>query len=230
MLAPNIGSPLDNLLLSALPRAAFELLAPHMLSKQIEQGVVLLETGDETDQVYFPHSGMLSLLMVLNDGQSIETSTVGREGAVGAMGGLGLYISQVRVVVQLPMAVTQIPAAAFRKAVDQSVAIRDLCMRYNDVLLLQARVTAACNAVHNINARFCHWLLQSSDRAQSDSVPLTQEFIADMLGVRRTSVTDVASQIQKTGSISYSRGLITILDRPALEKISCECYRKLRGK
>ena len=230
MLAPNIGTPLDNLLLAGLPRSAFELLAPHMSSKQIAQGVVLLEAGDETDQVYFPHSGMLSLLMVLNDGQSIETSTVGREGAVGAMGGSGLYISQVRVVVQLPMGVTQISAGSFRKAVNQSVFIRDVCMRYNDVLLLQARVTAACNAVHHIDARFCHWLLQSSDRAQSDSVPLTQEFIAEMLGVRRTSVTEVAGQIQKTGSISYSRGMITIIDRPAVEKMSCECYRKLRGK
>lgn len=228
MLAPNIGVPLDNLLLSALPRAEFDLLAPHLSSRQIVQGTVLLEPGEETDQIYFPHSGMLSLLVVLNDGISIETSTVGREGVVGAMGGLGLYRSQVRVVVQLPMGVTKIPAAAFRKVVGLSSVIRDLCVRYNDVLLLHARVTAACNAVHHVDARFCRWLLQSADRAQSDAIPLTQEFIAEMLGVRRTSVTEVAGRIQKTGAISYTRGLISILDRPAIEHIACECYRLLQ--
>ena len=229
MLAPNIGEPLDNLLLSRLPLAEFGLLAPFMSSKQIAQGAVLLEPGDETDYVYFPHSGMLSLLVVLSDGISIETSTVGREGVAGAMSGLGLYKSHVRVVVQLPMGVTKIPALAFRKVVQSSPVIRDLCIRYNDALLLHARVTAACNAVHHIDARFARWLLQSADRAQSDSVPLTQEFIAEMLGVRRTSVTEVAGRIQKTGAISYTRGLISILDRPAVERMSCECYRMLQS-
>ena len=229
MLAPYIGEPLDNLLLSHLPFAEFGLLAPHMSSKQIAQGTVLLEAGDETDYVYFPDSGMLSLLIVLNDGISIETSTVGREGVVGAMGGLGLYTSHVRVVVQLPMGVTTITASAFRKVARGSPVIRDLCVRYNDVLLLHARTTAACNAVHHVEARFCRWLLQSADRAQSDVVPLTQDFIAQMLGVRRTSVTDVASKIQKTGAISYSRGLISIHDRPGLERMSCECYRALQS-
>ena len=229
MLSPNPGIPLDNKLLSLLPRDQMDLLTPHMTTKQLPQGQVLLEAGEEFDHVYFPHSGMLSLLVVLRDGKSIEVATVGREGVVGAMAGLGLYKSSVRVVVQLSMAVTRIDAAQFRKAVDHSDAVRDLCIRYNEVLLLHARVTAACNAVHSVEARFCRWLLQSADRAESDTVQLTQDFLAEMLGVRRTSVTDVASQIQKIELITYSRGVIRIVDRKALEGFACECYQTLKG-
>jgi CRP-like cAMP-binding protein len=207
-----------------------DLLAPHMTTKQLPQGQVLLEAGEEFDHVYFPHSGMLSLLVVLRDGKAIEVATVGREGVVGAMAGLGLYKSSVRVVVQLPMAATRIAATKFRKAVDHSDAVRDLCIRYNEVLLLQARVTAACNAVHPVEARFCRWLLQSADRAESDTVQLTQEFLAEMLGVRRTSVSDVASHIQKLGPITYTRGVIRIVDREALEGFACECYQTLQGQ
>jgi len=227
MLSPNPGVPLDNKLLSALPRKQLELLAPHLSTRELAQGMVLLEAGEEFDRVYFPHSGMLSLLVVMRDGKGIEVATVGREGVVGGMAGLGLYRSQVRVVVQLPMAVTMITAPQFRKAVDNSAEVRDLCLGYNEVLLQQARVTAACNALHPVEARFCRWLLQSADRAESDRVQLTQEFLAEMLGVRRTSVTEVASNIQRLGAITYSRGVIHIVDRAALERLACECYRTL---
>jgi CRP-like cAMP-binding protein len=210
-----------------LPRNQLDLLAPHLSTKQLAQGVVLLEAGEEFDRVYFPHSGMLSLLAVLRDGKGIEVATVGREGVVGAMAGLGLYKSLVRVVVQLPMAATMITASQFRKAVTSSGEVRDLCLGYNEVLLQQARVTAACNAVHPVESRFCRWLLQAADRAESDTVELKQEFLAEMLGVRRTSVTDVAGAIQKQGAITYSRGVIHILDRVALEGLACECYRTL---
>jgi len=170
---------------------------------------------------------MLSLLAVLRDGKAIETATVGREGVVGAMAGFGLYRSLVRVMVQLPMAVSKISATQFRKAAANSAAIRMMCVQYNEVLLSQARITAACNATHLVEARFCRWLLQSADRAASDTLTLTQELIAEMLGVRRTSVTEVATKIQDTGAIHYSRGVIKILDRPALEEMSCECYQTL---
>lgn len=230
MLSPNPGVPLDNKLLAALPRALMDLLTPHMSTKELAQGLVLLEAGEEFDHVYFLHSGMLSLLVVLQDGKAIEVATVGREGVVGAMAGLGLYRSSVRVVVQLPVAATIIPASQFRRAVDNSAAVRDLCIRYNEVLLLQARVTAACNAVHPVEARFCRWLLHSADRAESDTVDLTQEFLSEMLGVRRTSVSDVASHIQKMGCITYSRGVIKIVDRNALQSLSCQCYQTLKGQ
>lgn len=223
----NSGRPLNNKLLVALRRDQFDLLVPNLTTVSLQQGEVIAEPGDEFDHIYFPESGMLSLLAVLRDGKAIETATVGREGVVGAMAGLGLYKSLVRVVVQLPMMVSKIPASQFRKAASRSEAMRNMCIQYNEVLLSQARVTAACNALHVVEARFCRWLLQSADRAGSDTVALTQEFLAEMLGVRRTSVTEVASKIQAAGAINYSRGQITILKRSTLEKMSCECYQTL---
>jgi CRP-like cAMP-binding protein len=219
--------PLDNILLAALPRDQFDRLLPNLSTVVMQQGVVLYESGDEVDQVYFPQYGMLSLLAVLRDGKAIETATVGREGVVGAMAGLGLYKSLVRVVVQLPVACSKIAATHFRTVAATSDPVRNLCIRYNEVLLSQARVTAACNALHSIEARFCRWLLQSADRAASDTINLTQELLAEMLGVRRTSVTEVASKVQAAGVISYSRGVIKILDRDALLRMSCECYETL---
>ena len=222
-----VGLPLDNKLLASLPRGDFDRLLPHVSTVPLQQGSVVIEAGDEVDQIYFPHFGMLSLLAVLRDGKAIETATVGREGVVGAMAGLGLYKSLVRVVVQMPMACSKIPATHFRTIAATSDPLRNLSIRYNEVLLSQARVTAACNALHSIEARFCRWLLQCADRAASDTVPLTQEFLAEMLGVRRTSVTEVASKVQSAGAISYSRGIIKILDRAALMRLSCECYDTL---
>jgi CRP-like cAMP-binding protein len=223
----NPGLAVDNRLLASLPRDHFDRLLPHLSTVSLPQGDVLVEAGDEVDQIYFPHYGMLSLLAVLRDGKAIETATVGREGVVGAMAGLGLYKSLVRVVVQMPSACSKIAAPHFRTVVAGSDPVRNLCIRYNEVLLSQARVTAACNALHSIEARFCRWLLQSADRAGGDTVVLTQEFLAEMLGVRRTSVTEVATKVQNAGVITYSRGVIRILDRPALLRMSCECYETL---
>jgi len=223
----NVGLALDNKLLASLPRDHFDRLSPYLTTVSLPQGEVLTESGEEVDQIYFPHYGMLSLLAVMRDGKAIETATVGREGVVGAMAGLGLYKSLVRVVVQMPVVCSRIPAPQFRTVAAGSDPIRHLCIRYNEVLLSQARVTAACNALHSIEARFCRWLLQSADRAAGDTVNLTQEFLAEMLGVRRTSVTEVASKIQGAGVIAYSRGVIKILDRAALLRTSCECYQTL---
>jgi CRP-like cAMP-binding protein len=193
----------------------------------LPQGVVLVEAGNEVDQIYFPHDGMLSLLAVLRDGKAIEPATAGREGVVGAMAGLGLYKSLVRVAVQMPLACSKIAATHFRTVATASDPVRDLCIRYNEVLLSQARVTAACNALHAIEARFCRWLLQSADRASSDTLAPTQEFLAEMPDVRRTSVTEVASNMQAAGVIAYSRGAIKILDRATLMRMSCECCETL---
>src|SRR3981081_1425850 len=128
----------------------------------------------------------------------------------------------------MPMACSRIAATHFRNAAATSDPVRNLCIRYNEVLLEQAQVTAACNALHSIEARFCRWLLQSRDRAESDTIALTQEFLSEMLGVRRTSVTEVASKVQAAGAISYTRGVIKIIDLKALKIISCECYETLR--
>ena len=220
-------SPLDNKLLSALPRAQYSLLAPHLATVSLESGAVLFEPGDKVDHVYFPHSGMLSLLAVMRDGKAVETATVGREGVVGAMAGLRPHNWFVRVVVQMPTRASKIASHNFRTVVATSEQLRNLCIEYNEVLLSQARVIAACNALHSVEARLCRWLLQSADRANSDRVALTQEFLAEMLGVRRTSVTAVAKTLHDQGVLNYSHGVIHILDRHKLEQTSCECYQTL---
>ena len=226
VIAPIFGSH-PNHLLAKLSDSDMGRVSQHLAVVTLKQGHVIHGAGDEVEHVYFPHSGMVSLLAVMHSGKAIETATVGREGVVGAMAGLGLYKSMVRAVVQLPMVSTRISAARFRQAVDASMAVERTCTRYNDVLLSQARVTAACNALHPVDARFCRWLLQSADRTESTTVALTQERLSEMLGVRRTSVTEVAGKLQKDGVISFSRGQIQILDRSRLEARSCECYQSL---
>jgi CRP-like cAMP-binding protein len=145
----------SNKLLSALPRDDFQLLLPNLTTIQFAQGTVLCEPGKEVDQVYFPLSGMVSLVVVMRDGKAIETATVGREGVVGAMSGLGLHTSWVRAIAQLPTFASRISSPQLRKAATSSKPISDLCIRYNEVLLGQARITAACNALHHVEARFC---------------------------------------------------------------------------
>jgi CRP-like cAMP-binding protein len=220
--------PASNKLLQALPPSDFNLLASHFVPVQLPQSSVLFEPGEEVSEVYFPLAGMLSIVVAMRDGRAIETATIGREGVVGAMAGLGLHVSKVRAIAQLPMLASRISAEHLRKAVEASKPIATLCVHYNEVLLEQARITAACNALHKIEARFCRWLLQTRDRIESDTIMLTQEFLSEMLGVRRTSVTDVASEIQSKGVISYSRGVIRILDLQAMKAMSCECYEALR--
>jgi CRP-like cAMP-binding protein len=220
--------PATNKLLGILPRKDLQALSLNISYLQLAQGSVLFEPGDEVDQVYFPLSGMVSLVIVMQDGKAIETATVGREGVVGAMAGLGLHIARVRAIAQLPGWVCRISSPHMRRAAEASKAVTDLCIQYNEVLLEQARVTAACNALHPVEARFCRWLLQSRERTENNTVMLTQEFLSEMLGVRRTSVTEVARKIQACGAISYSRGVIRILDLKALKELSCECFEMLR--
>jgi CRP-like cAMP-binding protein len=219
---------MGNKLLAGLGREDFVLIAGHLSVSKLPQGSVLLESGEEADEVFFPLSGMVSLVVVMKDGKAIETATVGREGVIAGMAGLGLHISQVRAIAQLPLEVARISAVHLRKTTAGNAALTDLCLRFNDVLLAQARITAACNALHPVEARFCRWLLQTRDRAESDTVPLTQEFLSEMLGVRRTSVTEVASKLQAAGLIHYTRGIIQIDDIEGLQAKACECYDTLR--
>jgi CRP-like cAMP-binding protein len=220
--------PLGNKLLARLPRNDFNLLAPHLVAGSFSQGLVLTEAGDEVDHVYFPLNGMISLVIVMRDGKAIETATVGRDGMFGAAAGFDPYKTRVRAIVQIQMEAVRISAVQFRKAVGSSKALLDLCVADNETMLAQARVTAACNALHKVGARFCRWLLQTSEVIGSDKITLTQEFLSEMLGVRRTSVTEVAGKLQSDGVINYSRGVIRIIDRHALEEMSCECVKLLR--
>jgi CRP-like cAMP-binding protein len=219
--------PLKNNLLAQLSRSDFELLSPYLITAQIERGTSLDEPGVEIEQVYFPLSGMISLLFVMQNGRTIETATIGRDGVLGAMSGLGLRWSPVRALVRRPMLASRIDSKHMRKAVASSRAVAAMCIHYNESLLRQARVTASCNAFHLIEARFCRSLLQARDHADSDTLELTQEVLADRLGVRRTSITEVAGTLQEAGAISYSRGVIKILDIDKLKTMACECYEIL---
>ena len=222
--------PLANRILASLSQTDFSRVSSLLKNVSYEQGFVLQEPGDEVEHIYFPYVGMISLLAVLKDGNAIETATVGREGVVGAMAGLGLHTALERAVVQVPMAGAQIAAPMFRKAAQQSSELRNLIVKYNEVLLAQVQTTAACNALHHVEARLSRWILQTRDRTDTDRIPLTQEFLSEMLGVRRTSVSEVAHKLQAAGLIRYSRGVIEIVDRPALEQRACECYAGIREK
>ena len=217
-----------NKLLAALSSDVRDMLAPHLVPCAFAQGAVLAEAGDIVEHVYFPMTGMISVVVVMKDGKAIETATLGRDGMFGGMAGFGPYITKFRAIVQTPLTAARIPAAQFSKAVQKSSELQLLCINHNELLLIQARVTAACNALHKIEERFCRWLLQTREITGSDTITLTQEFLSEMLGVRRTSITDVASRLQAAGVISYSRGVIRIIDLPALQRLSCECFDTLR--
>ena len=224
------ANPRANRLLASLPSQDFERLNGSLTSVSLPQGQVLSEPGDEVDQIYFPHSGMISLLVVLKDGHAIECATIGREGVVGATAGLGLHRSIARAVIQLPMMASKISATAFRNAVKDSKPLRDLITKHQETMLMQAQVTAGCNALHAVEARLARWILQSRDRADGDTVALTQEFLSEMLAVRRTSVSEVAQKLQDAKLIRYSRGVIEVLDPKRLEQKACECYRTEIGR
>ena len=214
----------DNRLLAALPRELFELIERDFKQISLAQGQAIYEPGDQIDQIFFPQSGMISLLVVAKNGGAIETATIGREGAVGLHSAGGRRLSFTRATVQITGKFSIIRATAFAQSMQGHAALRDLIARYTEVLWAEAQQIAACNAVHDAPARLCRWLLQSADRIGSDYLPLTQELIAQMLGVRRTTVTLLAQSLQRKDVIKYARGHITILDRGHLERCACECY------
>jgi CRP-like cAMP-binding protein len=217
-----------NRLLAALPDDAFKLLEPDLRQLALPQGVVCYGAGDPIDQVYFPHTGMISQLITTGDGDMVETSSIGREGAVGLQCGLGPRLSFTRAIVQIPGRFSAISAPRFEHATSRSAALRDLIVRYIETVWAEAQQNAACNAIHDGSSRLCRWLLQCADRIGSDQLLLTQEFLAEMLGVRRTTVTLLAQALQRRGVLRYSRGRITILDRARLETCTCECYAAIK--
>jgi CRP-like cAMP-binding protein len=219
---------LGNRLLASLPSDVLMLLEPDFKQVVLPQGVVCFDPGDPIHQVYFPHTGMISCLVTTGDGEMVETSSVGRYGALGLQSGLGQRVSFTRVVVQIGGKFSVVPASRFEYAAGRSAALRDLIIRYTEMLWAEAQQNAACNAAHDGSSRLCRWLLQCADRIGSDQLPLTQEFLADMLGVRRTTVTLLAQELQKKGILRYSRGRITILDRAALKAAACDCYDAIK--
>jgi CRP-like cAMP-binding protein len=219
---------LQNNLLQALPPEDHALLAPHLINVECERGRLLYDPGDPIDHIYFPHDGVISLMTLMDSGAAIESTTIGPEGALGLMAAVAPRQSLSRAIVQTPVKASKISAERLHEAWERSPRIRDLVDRHTEALYGHAIQSVACNALHSVEARFCRWLLTCHDRISTDTVALTQEFLADMLGVQRTTVTAVARSLQEKGAIRYRRGVVDIVDRQALEALTCECYGVIR--
>jgi CRP-like cAMP-binding protein len=217
-----------NRLLAALPPRTLAAMAGDLRETSIPQALVIYEPGDPMEEVYFPQTGLISLLVVAEDDRAIETSAVGREGAVGLHRGLGPRRSFTRATVQIGGRFSTMQANRFESFARAHEPVRDMIACYTEVCLAELQQIAACNAVHDASSRLARWLLQCSNRTDSERLPLTQEFLAQMLSVRRTTVTLMAQTLQRKGLINYSRGQIRILDREGLEGCACECYRVIR--
>ncbi|MDQ7249404.1 Crp/Fnr family transcriptional regulator [Dongia sedimenti] len=217
-----------NSMLSAMSASDLSVLRPHIKTVAFRHRHVLYEPGDTVDRAYFPHTGMISVVPVMADGCGVETATIGNEGIFGAMTGFAPYTTTARVLVQTPLTVSQIAAGPFREIAGRSTAMRTLIAHYHEALLAQVQITAACNALHPIHERLARWLLQTSDRLDGLVLPLTQELLSGMLGVRRSSVSKAAGKLQQAGLIQYNRGSIRIVHRHALESATCECYEAIK--
>lgn len=214
----------DNFLLASVSPGDLAALQPHLKLVHFEQEQVLFEAGGSVEATYFPTSAIVSLVVMLSGGQAVEAAMVGRDGVVGASAALDGNVSLSRAVVQLSGAAVRCSLAGLRSAAMQSQPLLALLIRHEQTLYAQAQQSTACMAAHHVNARLCRWLLRSRDLSQSDTLLFTQEFLAEMLGVRRTSVTDVAHTLQQAGIIKYTRGKIQITDLEGLQDAACECY------
>lgn len=227
--SPAAGSrfdPAGNRLLAALRSADRGHLEPHLKVVALRRGQVLFEPGDDVTLTHFPcRVTMASLQVVTASGREIEAATVGREGAIGGIVSAGSKPAFGRAVVQAPGAAFRIETARLEEAKSRSPAVGDLFDRYADTVVAQLMQSVACNALHDIEQRACRWLLAAHDRTGEDLIHLTQESLAEMLGVQRTSVTAVSRALQAKGLIRYRRGRVEVLDRAGLEHAACECYR-----
>jgi len=217
-----------NRLLASLPPADFELLRPHLKPLELAHGEVLFSCGDVIRRVYFPHSGVVSLVVNLADGEMIEAAMVGRDSMVGAFAAIDGKVACNTAIMQIAGVGSAVDAEIMSKAAEQSVTIRTLLLRHEQAVMVQAQQSAACNASHTVGARLSRWLLWSRDLSGVETLGLTQEFVAQMLGVRRTSVSLVANTLQNAGLIRYRRGRIEITDLEGLREASCECYGRLK--
>jgi CRP-like cAMP-binding protein len=220
-----------NQLLQSLPPGDFALLAPHLKDILLRQGEILVEPGAPVEHVYFPHTAVILLLAVMRDGRSVETATIGRSGVIGGIAGFGRWRAYARGIVQVSGTAAQISSSRFRAAIRHSDRLTAIVLRCAQLIVLQIQQTAACNALHNVEQRLCRWLLLTQDYADTNVIPLTQELLGQMLGVRRTTITVAISKLQASGVIRHSqRGRIEIVDRKALEQHACECYDVLRSR
>lgn len=217
-----------NRILTTLPREDYDALRPYQQTLRLPKGKVLYDSGDQIRHFYFPLDGMISLLSTTSGGATLEVGVVGNEGVVGVPALLGINKSPYKIMVQLPSVAARFPADAVREAARRSPRLEALLLRYIHTLITQLAQGAVCNRFHITEARLCRWLLLSRDRAGSDTLNLTQEFLSYMLGVPRTTVTAIAGNLQREGLIDYGRGRIQILDARRMEAAACECYQIVR--
>jgi CRP-like cAMP-binding protein len=217
-------APRGNHLLAALPEDSFQKLLPFLEEVPLPLGMVVYESGGTQGYVYFPTSSIVSLLYVLADGASAEIAVTGNEGLVGIALFMGGETTPSRAVVQSAGHGYRLRASVLKKEFESGGALQHLLLRYTQALITQMTQTAVCNRHHAVDQQLCRWLLLSLDRLASNELVMTQELIANMLGVRREGVTEAAGKLQSEGLIHYSRGHITILDRRQLEARVCECY------
>lgn len=218
----------QNKLLNGL--GADDLARLHPKKICMTRGEVLHPVGASIEHVYFPESGMVSMLTIMRSGEQIETAIVGSEGVIGGWVAINGANTNTQSTVQVEGSAWQVSAAKFLETYKLSDAFRSAMNAYQGVILFQAQQSAGCHAIHSVEARFCRWLLLSQDMLGSEQVPLTQEFLSHMLGVRRTSVSLSAHALQKSGLIQYVRGKITINNRKGLEECACECYEAIRER
>jgi CRP-like cAMP-binding protein len=219
-----------NQLLQALPAEDFDLVGARLKPLQMIRETILVEAGVAPAQIVFPHGGAVSIVVNLSEGQSVEVAMIGHDSVVGASEALGDGVSLTDAIVLFPAAASVIELADFRTVAAQSPALRGLVIRHGEALLAQAQQTAACNAVHSVEARLSRWLLRARELHDGRTLPLTQELLAQMIGVRRNAISIVAHALRKTGTISYSRGQIEIIDVEALREASCECHAAIRAR
>jgi CRP-like cAMP-binding protein len=221
---PVIPKPQQNHLIAALPADVMERLLPNLELVPLPLGEVLYESGDTLRHVYFPVDCIVSLLYVMESGASAEISVVGNEGIVGVSLFMGGESTPSRAIIRSGGYAYRLLAKKLKEEFNRHSEMLMLLLRYTQALITQMAQTAVCNRNHSIDQQLCRWLLLSLDRLSSNRLAMTQELIASMLGVRREGVTEAAGKLQKLGVIEYSRGQITVLDRPHLERLSCECY------
>ncbi|TBU92020.1 Crp/Fnr family transcriptional regulator [Stutzerimonas kirkiae] len=221
-------TPQQNHLLAALPAEVQQRLFPHLESVPLPLGKVLYESGGTMRHVYFPTNSIVSLIYVMESGASAEISVVGNEGLVGVALFMGGESTPSRAVVQSGGHAYRLPAQHLKDEFNRHGELLVLMLRYTQALITQMAQTAVCNRHHSIDQQLCRWLLLSLDRLPGNQLIMTQELIANMLGVRREGVTEAAGKLQKLGVIEYNRGHITVLDRCGLERLSCECYAVVR--
>ena len=224
------SDPTKNRLLAALPAEEYERLLPHLGHVSFQLGEVVYESGGRMEHIYFPTAAIVSLLYLMENGASAEMGMAGKEGLIGVALFMGGNTMPNRAVVQSAGGAVKMRAQVLREEFARGGAFQRLLLRYTQALLTQMSQTAVCNRLHAIEQQLCRWLLLSHDRLDSDELVMTQELIANMLGVRREGVTAAAGRLQEQGLISYVRGRIQILDRPGLETSVCECYKVVRDE